>query len=122
MKRPCLTCGIPTTRTRCPEHTRAKYRERQATRPLFEVQLYASADWRRLADAVVEAADRCHWCGTSRLVVPLTADHVLTVRNRPDLALEPGNVVAACRSCQNIRIRRPDPATWQPYERSPRTW
>ena len=108
--------------SRCDEHRRAIVRARQASRPRFEVRIYGSVEWQRLRAAVVDAADRCAWCGTSRLIAPLTADHVASVRDRPDLALSPSNVVAACRSCQNRRIRRPDPATWQLRERTPRRW
>jgi 5-methylcytosine-specific restriction endonuclease McrA len=67
----------------------------------------------------VASADACAWCGTPADRVKLTADHILPVRARPDLALEPENVVAACRSCQERRKLRPDPRTWQPWERRP---
>jgi 5-methylcytosine-specific restriction endonuclease McrA len=120
MRRPCLFPDCPAIQdgTYCDAHRRAKQRERQRSRPRFEVRLYGSAEWRRLADAVVAASDRCHWCGSPG---PLTADHIVKVRDRPDLALEEGNCVAACRSCQNRRINRPNPATWAPWERGART-
>lgn len=121
LKRPCLDCGTPTTGSRCPEHTRAKYRERQRTRDPIPVQVYATAAWRRMADAVVAEADACHWCGTPAYVAKLTADHIHPIRERPDLALEPSNVVAACLSCQNRRRGRPDVSTWADWERRPRT-
>ncbi len=70
------------------------------------MQFYQSAPWKKLARAVVEAANRCAYCGASD--VPLTADHVLTLRRRPDLRLEPSNLVAACRSCQLRKQYGPD--------------
>jgi 5-methylcytosine-specific restriction endonuclease McrA len=86
-------------------------------RPQYERQLYGSAPWQHLRNAVLASATGCAWCGST--TAPLTADHVLTVRDRPDLALDPANVVPACRSCQERRKHRPDPATWEPWERRP---
>ncbi len=120
-ERVCLSCNRLIDRgSRCTACQRAKYRERNRTRPQFEVQLYGSAAWRRLADAVVADAEACHWCGTSRAISKLTADHILPVRLHPDLGVEPENVVAACRSCQERRKRQPDPRTWPQWARRPR--
>jgi 5-methylcytosine-specific restriction endonuclease McrA len=106
LNRACLTCGrvIPGNRERCVDCQRARWRQRNYERPAFERQLYSSAAWRKLADAVVADADACTYCGTP--TEKLTADHVETLRNRPDLALDPENVVAACRSCQERRKHR----------------
>jgi 5-methylcytosine-specific restriction endonuclease McrA len=106
--------------SRCPDCRRGKERERQRTRDPLPVRVYASTEWRRLARAVVDGADRCAWCGTSAALVKLTADHIYPVRERPDLAIEPSNVVAACRGCQERRKQRPDPRTWAEWERRPR--
>jgi hypothetical protein len=122
VRRSCLSCGrlIPAKMSRCVECQHARWRQSNQRRPRFEVELYASAAWKRLASSVVLSADRCHWCGTSAYLVKLTADHILTVRDRPDLAVEPSNVVASCRSCQERRKQRPDPRTWAEWERRPR--
>lgn len=127
MMKACASCGatIPASLgARCAPCRKAKYRERERIRPPVTRRLYGSAAWHELARAVVAAADACHWCHTSAAVAKLTADHVVRVIDRPDLALEPDNVVAACRSCQERRKHRPDPRTWQPWERAPRldTW
>lgn len=106
--------------SRCDPCRQASYRIRNHTRPQFERALYHSAQWRRLADAVVANAEACTWCGTPASVAKLTADHIVTVRNDPSLALDPGNVVAACQSCQRKRRDRPDVRTWLPSERTPR--
>jgi 5-methylcytosine-specific restriction endonuclease McrA len=121
MNRPCLSCGrlIPSGRSYCVACQRANYRQRNEARPRFEVELYASAEWRRLARAVLEEAEFCYWCHTPAYVTKLTADHIATVREHPELATEPSNVVASCRSCQEKRKRRPDPRTWAAWERSP---
>jgi hypothetical protein len=115
--RSCLDCRrlIPSG-SRCVDCQRARWRQRNQTRPRYEVELYGSAAWHRLASSVVLGADRCHWCGTSAYVVKLTADHILTVREHPELATEESNVVASCRSCQEKRKARPDPRTWADWE------
>ena len=79
----------------------------------------------RAVTAPEQTLDPHDWDGLRALghrMLDEMLDHLRTVRDRPDLALSPSNVVAACRSCQNRRIRRPDPATWQLRERTPRRW
>lgn len=107
VKRICLTCGrlIEANRSRCMDCQRAEWRRKNRLRPAFERALYGSAAWKKLASAVVAGASRCAWCGASG--VPLSGDHVTPVRAAPDLALEPDNIVAACRSCQERRKVRP---------------
>ena len=106
MKRMCLSCRRLIDRgSRCVECQRAEWRRKKRLRPAYERSLYGSAAWRRLSLAVTRAAGACHWCGA--IGVQLTADHITPVRADPYLALEPGNVVAACRSCQERRKVRP---------------
>jgi 5-methylcytosine-specific restriction endonuclease McrA len=124
VKKPCLRCGslfTPTAglRARCRECQRADYRDREARRPAIQKATYASRAWQELARAVVAAAVECTWCHTPASRTKLTADHVVPVKDAPGLALEPGNVVAACRSCQEKRKRRPNVATWEAWERRP---
>jgi 5-methylcytosine-specific restriction endonuclease McrA len=98
-------CGrlIPANRNRCAACTTLHNRE--TARPAWVSNLYGSNAWRVLADRVVAEADGCHWCGATD--VPLSADHVARLRAHPELALEPDNVVASCRSCQRGRQVRP---------------
>ena len=107
MRRVCLSCGQTTEqaiRGRCRPCHLANERRRFAERPAFERNLYSSGAWQRLRKQVLEeAGHRCHYCGG----VATTADHVVTVREAPHLALERGNCVAACQSCQQKRkVRR----------------
>lgn len=105
VKRVCLTCHrlIGANRSRCVECQRAEWRRRNRMRPVFERTLYGSGAWKKLATAVVVEASCCAWCGATG--VPLSGDHVTPVRAAPELALDRGNVVAACRSCQERRKR-----------------
>jgi hypothetical protein len=127
MKRPCLgypghQCGrLVAGANRCEDCQRAQYQVRNHARPPGERAFYGSPAWKRLATAAVEEADRCATCGTSKEYAKLTGGHLVSIRARPDLALEPGNVVAQCVPCQSRMKQRPDPATWQRWERSPRT-
>ena len=102
--RPCLDCGTPTRHgARCRSCSLAIQRARTAARPAAERAIYGSAAWKRLRTSVLEEAGyRCRYCGRPAD----TADHVQPVRLRPDLALDAGNVVAACRSCQERRKAR----------------
>lgn len=127
MKRVCL--GYPGHRcprlvsgaSRCPDCQRAMYRDRNSRRPPGERAFYGSAAWIGLARAAVAAADRCATCGTSTAITKLTGGHRISRRERPDLALDPFNVIAQCIPCQSRMKQRPDPATWEPWERQPRT-
>jgi hypothetical protein len=122
MKRSCLGCRrLGTFRgPRCDGCRRAKYRERQHNRDPREIAFYGSAAWRNLARAVVDEADACATCGTSRYVTALTGGHRVSIRQRPDLALSMAHVVAQCRPCQERMKRNPDPRTWPEWARRPR--
>ena len=124
MRKPCLRCGILFTpaaglRARCRACQRADYRDRETRRPAVQKATYASRAWQELARAVVAGAVECAWCHTPASRTKLTADHVVSVRADPGLALEPSNVVPAGRSCQEKRKHRPNVATWEAWERRP---
>jgi hypothetical protein len=99
---PCARL-IPHNQRRCPEHKLAQGRAQTAARPPVLAALYNSAAWQRLRKQAI-AGGACHWCGASG--VRLVGDHLQRPEDRPDLALDPSNIVAACYSCNNQR-RRP---------------
>ena len=103
LERGCYEYAIPPA-SRCQMHKAEREKARNARRPV-EMGIYGSAAWKRLRAAVLREATGCAWCGATG--VRLTADHVLTVRRAPDLALEPSNVVASCVSCQLRRQYAP---------------
>lgn len=108
MNRACITRGcpniIPASRTRCVPCTSLKDKARNARRAP-EMAFYGSAAWQALRRRVVAGADRCAHCGIRG--EPLTADHLLTIRAAPHLALDEANVRASCRSCQLRRQYEP---------------
>ena len=98
MKRLCLSCHALIDRgPRCQPCSRARDRARNARRT-DEFRFYGSAAWQALSRRVVAGASCCAHCGG--VGMKLTADHVVTLRRRPELALDEANVVASCRSCQ----------------------
>lgn len=59
------------------------------------------ADWRRARDrAMQDAGGLCVMCSKAgRYVRATVVHHVQTVEDRPDLRLEPGNLMPLCRDC-----------------------
>src|SRR2546428_3253129 len=65
--------------------------------------------WRNLSAEVRASAERCFWCGIPLDGQRSIADHVIPVKQRPDLALDRENVRASCigRSpCRGPRDRK----------------
>jgi 5-methylcytosine-specific restriction endonuclease McrA len=80
------------------------HRLRNQRRDPFARQLYGSAAWKRLREAVRAEQPACFYCGRPAT----TVDHVVGVRANPSLALDPSNTVSACRSCQEKRKHNPE--------------
>jgi 5-methylcytosine-specific restriction endonuclease McrA len=114
MTRSCLgypghRCGrLLPSGNRCPNCQRSVWRIWNANRNPVARRIYASNAWKELARRVVAAAAGCFYCGRSD--VQLTADHVVSIGLDPSRALDPTNVVAADRSCQERR--KHDPTWW----------
>ena len=123
MYRVCLgypghRCGRLLERgNRCEPCQRAKYQVRNRERDPWIRAFYGSAQWKALRTAVVEAADRCAWCGRPKSEVRLSAGHIVSIAKDRSLALEPSNVAASCASCQERAKREPDPRNWRGVRR-----
>ncbi len=100
--RPCIDCGEPTPGTRCPDcqAERARQRPRKARGHVHE----NPARWKALSARARRLQPFCLDCGST---VDLTADHVIPVSERPDLALRIENVAVRCRRCNGRKAGRP---------------
>lgn len=60
--------------------------------------------WRKLRDQVVREEPECR-LRTAAVCTGLsqTADHIVTVRDRPDLAMDRANLRGACHACNRAR-------------------
>lgn len=99
----CLDCHmLVSPGPRCSRCQRIRGQLYDQSRPEHHA-LYRTQEWRRLSAEVRASASRCTWClkPTRRLV----ADHVIPLDQRPDLALERSNLVAACVPCNTRRGR-----------------
>src|SRR5262245_10451089 len=82
-------------KARCVVHQGA----RDAALAARRLRFYDTYAWRQLSRARLAANPVCVDCGGRAT----DADHVLSVRERPDLALDPDNVVSRCRRCHSRR-------------------
>lgn len=108
-KKPCL--GSPRCpnfalpgKARCDEHQREAWREQNAQRPRELRAFYDSAEWRQLRAAYLADNPACQDCATTGRATPAdSVDHILPLRTRPDLALEPSNLRSLCKSCHSSK-------------------
>jgi 5-methylcytosine-specific restriction endonuclease McrA len=84
--RPCLDCGTPSRRARCP----ACQRPRPARPKLYDWR------WRKLSRAARAAQPYCSECGAT---TDLTADHVVPLAAGGEL--HPTVVRVLCRPCNS---------------------
>lgn len=62
-----------------------------------------SRQWRALRKTILARDGHvCSYCGQDAD----TVDHVLPVKNHPDLAMSPDNLVSACRRCNSSKGSR----------------
>lgn len=64
--------------------------------------------WRKLRDQVVAEEPDCRLQLPGCTFTSVTADHILTVHARPDLALVRSNLRGSCEECNRKRGKRPD--------------
>lgn len=72
--------------------------------------------WRKLKDQVVREEPVCWLRFTVCTYWSQTADHVHTVKQRPDLAMERTNLRGACHACNQQRNDKPVELLPPPYQ------
>ncbi|MDE3295891.1 HNH endonuclease [Lacticaseibacillus rhamnosus] len=73
-------------------------------------KFYESGDWRKLR-AYVLARDHyeCQWCKAAGRVTTnaiLEVDHIKTLEEHPECAMDPDNLRTLCKDCHNKRHHR----------------
>ena len=101
--RPLHPCNSPTRcptlisagQRLCPDHQRQANREYNQQRPARH-QFYQTKEWRRLSKQVLAEEP---WCACGGRTTQ--ADHIISIKDRPDLALVRENLVGRCASCHS---------------------
>jgi 5-methylcytosine-specific restriction endonuclease McrA len=68
----------------------------------------ATRAWRALRDRVVLEEPTCRLQLRGCTGISTTADHIETVTDRPDLAMDRSNLRGACKPCNDKRGQMPD--------------
>lgn len=63
--------------------------------------------WRKLRDQVVAEEPLCRLRLSVCTGLSQTADHIITVHDRPDLAMERANLRGSCHKCNHKRNKYP---------------
>ena len=93
--KPCLTCGEPSDRSRCPEHRLDDHPNRDRK------HLHNNTTrWKKLSRRLRRMQP---WCSTCGATDDLTVDHIVPLTQRPDLAYELTNLDILCRSCNGAK-------------------
>lgn len=104
--RPCIVCGAPCARTRCPRHrTRSEPSLRTGEVGRAHKQLTATTIDRHVAKHGWICPG---WRRPAHEVPPggLTGDHIIPRSVRPDLALDPKNYGVLCPLCNTTKGNR----------------
>ena len=110
---PFRICAYPTCRalvregtgSRCPTHQAAVDAQRRASdraRSMDSFRIYSTPEWRSFRALVLAAHPRCVDCGA----LATDVDHLIPVREAPDRALDPSNVVSRCHPHHSARPSR----------------
>lgn len=115
-KQPCRTPRCPALVERgqgwCPTHRRERARRYNQTQRPAGHAFYKTPAWQALRRRVLqERGVACVDCG--RITPHPHVDHILTVRERPDLALDASNVAIRCLPCHSRKTARED-GRWGP--------
>lgn len=96
----CSALAVPGKRC-CPTHERQRARSYDAHQRPARHAFYRTPEWRALSKQVRREQPWCA-CGAKTT----QADHIKSVRERPDLKLERSNLVGMCRPCHSRKTAR----------------
>lgn len=92
--KPCILCGEPSPRSRCPDHQNHKS---SAGRHAVHLN---NTRWKKLSRKLRRMQPFCSTCGARE---DLTVDHIVPLTERPDLAYDLDNLDILCRSCNSAK-------------------
>jgi 5-methylcytosine-specific restriction enzyme A len=93
------------TGARCPTHQAAADAQRRAydrARAASPFRIYSTPEWRAFRAQILAERPACIDCGRRATDV----DHLTPVREAPDRALDPSNVVSRCHPHHSARTSR----------------
>lgn len=99
-QRPCVEPGCPALakagRPGCEAHERQRERAYNLYERPERHRFYLTKEWRALSKQVLAEQPYCS-CGAKAT----QSDHILSIKERPDLALDRGNLVGLCKPCHS---------------------
>ena len=94
---------VRTGESLCEAHRKRRQRVYNAHQRPARHAFYRSREWRALSKRVLEEQLYCT-CGAKAT----QADHLQSIRERPDLALDRNNLVGMCRPCHSRKTAQED--------------
>jgi len=65
-------------------------------------RIHSTAQWTRLAKQQLQREPLCRYCGEVGILrTAEVADHVVPIRQRPDLAFDMSNIQSLCKFCHD---------------------
>jgi len=70
-------------------------------------KFYGSKEWLLLRSYILGTRPLCVFCLAKGIVTPATeVDHIIDIKDRPDLRLSPSNLQPLCQVCHNTKSSR----------------
>jgi 5-methylcytosine-specific restriction endonuclease McrA len=93
---PCCPVLVPAGQSLCADHQRERDHYYNHVQRPARHRFYQTKEWRELGRQVLWEEPLCP-CGAKAT----QADHIISVKERPDLALARSNLVGRCASCHS---------------------
>jgi len=105
-KMPCLTCGIPTQRSRCDKCAEIYLASKPQRVRATPTERGYDYEWRKVRIRILTRDNwTCYYCQKKLIGADATVDHKIALNNG-GRRLDPGNLVSACRSCNSRKSDR----------------
>ena len=99
---PCLTCGVPSKKSRCDYCESQLQQAKPRARASSNARGY-DYDWQKVRIRVLNRDNwTCNYCKKKLFNSDATVDHIVPL-SRGGERLDSNNLVAACRSCNSAK-------------------